>query len=101
MTKSANVVENAQVQEISICLLKFFDTILDDTKAPKISKIEECHKKAISLKAFDLVSISMSLIGYIGYRWHQERYYKTLNILNDAHYLANSSSSRLALKINL
>lgn len=101
MTKSANVVENAQVQEISICLLKFFDTILDDTKAPKISKIEECHKKAISLKAFDLVSISMSLIGYIGYRWHQERYYKTLNILNDAHYLANSSNSLLALKINL
>ena len=101
MTKSANVVENAQVQEISACLLKFFDTILDDTKAPKISKIEECHKKAISLKAFDLVSISMSLIGYIGYRWHQERYYKTLNILNDAHYLANSSNSLLALKINL
>ena len=101
MTKSANVVENAQVQEISTCLLKFFDTILDDTKAPKISKIEECHKKAISLKAFDLVSISMSLIGYIGYRWHQERYYKTLNILNDAHYLANSSNSLLALKINL
>ena len=101
MKKSANVVENAQVQEISTCLLKFFDTILDDTKAPKISKIEECHKKAISLKAFDLVSISMSLIGYIGYRWHQERYYKTLNILNDAHYLANSSNSLLALKINL
>ena len=101
MTKSANVVENTQVQEISTCLLKFFDTILDDTKAPKISKIEECHKKAISLKAFDLVSISMSLIGYIGYRWHQERYYKTLNILNDAHYLANSSNSLLALKINL
>ncbi len=101
MTKSANVVENNQVQELSTCLLKFFDTILDDTKAPKIAKIEDCHKKAISLKAFDLVSISMSLIGYIGYRWHQERYYKTLNILNDAHYLANSSNSLLALKINL
>ena len=101
MTKSANVVENNQVQELGTCLLKFFDTILDDTKAPKIAKIEDCHKKAISLKAFDLVSISMSLIGYIGYRWHQERYYKTLNILNDAHYLANSSNSLLALKINL
>ena len=101
MTKVANVVENNQVRELSTCLLKFFDTIIDDTKAPKVTKIEECHKKAISLKAFDLVSISMSLIGYIGYRWHQERYYKTLNILNDAHYLANSSNSLLALKINL
>ncbi len=101
MIQSANSFENIGIKELSTCLLKFFEAILDDTKIPKISKIEQCHKKAISLKAFDLVSISMSLIGYIGYRWHQERYYKTLNILNDAHYLANSSNSLLALKINL
>lgn len=101
MTKTVNAVENTQISEISSCLLKVFNAISDDTKAPKIAKIEEFHKKAISLKAFDLVSISMSLIGYIGYRWYQERYYKTLNILNDAHYLANSSNSLLALKINL
>lgn len=101
MTKTTATVEKNQKAELQSFLLKTFDTILDDTKALKTSKIEQCHKKAISLKAFDLVSISMSLMGYIGYRWNQERYYKTLNILNDAHYLANSSNSLLAMKINM
>ncbi len=101
MSKLATDVQVTQTTEIRDFLLKTFDSILDDTKILKTSKIEQCHKKAISLKAFDLVSISMSLIGYIGYRWNQERYYKTLNILNDAHYLANSSNSLLALKINM
>lgn len=100
MTNTANIAKST-CEEINNQLLKTFDLILDDIKSPKIAKIEEFHKQAISLKAFDLVSISMSLIGYIGYRWNQERYYKTLNILNDAHYLANSSNSLLALKINL
>lgn len=101
MSKLATDVQVTQTTQIRDFLLKTFDSILDDTKILKTSKIEQCHKKAISLKAFDLVSISMSLIGYIGYRWNQERYYKTLNILNDAHYLANSSNSLLALKINM
>ncbi len=101
MSKLATDVQDTQITEIRDFLLKTFDSVLDDTKALKTTKIEQCHKKAISLKAFDLVSISMSLIGYIGYRWNQERYYKTLNILNDAHYLANSSNSLLALKINM
>ena len=58
MTKTANIAKST-CEEIGDQLLKAFDLILDDIKSPKIAKIEEFHKQAISLKAFDLVSISM------------------------------------------
>lgn len=101
MSKVSESATNSPTKEIYDFLLKTFDSVLDDTKSPKLSKIEDFHKRAISIRAFDLVSISMSLIGYLGYRWHQVRYYRTLNILNDAQYLANSSNSLLAKKINM
>lgn len=90
-----------KAKELRDFLLKTFDSILDDDKLVKIAKIEQCHKEAISIRAFDLVSISMSFMGYLSYKNQNERYYKTLNMLHDAGYLANSSNSILAKKINL
>lgn len=93
--------KNSQViEEIQDFLLKTFEYILDDFKSIKIQKIEQNHKTAISHKAFDLVSISMSYIAYLKYKNKNERYYKTLNMLHDAAYLAESSSSICAKKIN-
>ena len=56
---------------------------------------------SIAIKAFDLVSFSMSLFAYSNYKMRKLSYYKTLAILNDAKYLALSSSSYMAQKINM
>lgn len=58
------------------------------------------HKNAIANKFFDIVSIVMSYLALNNYL-AGARYYQTVNLLNDAKYIANSSSSALAQKINL
>ena len=67
---------------------------------PNIFDIDALRKVSIAIKAFDLVSISMSMFGYINYKSNKLSYYKTLAILNDARYLATSSHSYFAQKIN-
>ncbi len=63
-------------------------------------ELNTIHKSSIALKAFDLVSIAMSYLALNNYK-QGARYYQTLNLLNDAKYLANSSNSLEAQKINL
>lgn len=77
----------------------FFKYICED-KLLNSQTLETMHKNSIALKQFDLVSIAMSYLAVNNYR-QGARYYITLNLLNDAKYLANSSSSLLAQKINL
>lgn len=92
--------KNFNENEVKSLLLGFLIQIFDAQKFPKLEEIEEIHKHSIANKNFDLVSISMSLIGLINQKNNPEKYYKTLLALNDAKFLARSSNSNLALKIN-
>ena len=77
----------------------FFNCICKD-KFLKQQELNSIHKHAIAIKAFDIVSIAMSYLAINNYR-QGARYYQTLSLLNDAKYLANSSNSLLAQKINV
>lgn len=93
-------IKNKDYAEIKDSLISLFNKIIEDTKKVNFSDIDEIRKTSIAIKAFDLVSFSMSLFAYCNYKMRKLSYYKTLVILNDAKYLALSSSSYLAQKIN-
>ncbi len=81
-------------------LISLFNDILEGNKRPNIFDIDNLRKISIAIKAFDLVSFSMSMFAFINYKTNKLSYYKTLAILNDAKYLAASSHSYFAQKIN-
>lgn len=75
---------------VDICNGKFLDVV----------KLDEIHKKSVEQKDYAYVSIAMSYMALNNYR-QKETYYKTLNLLGSAKYLANSSDSAAAQKINI
>ncbi len=88
--KSLESKDYAELKERLVCL---FYAAIEDNKKVNIVDIDNLRKTAIAIKAFDLVSFSMSLFAYLNYKIHKLNYYKTLAILNDAKYLAMSSAS--------
>ncbi len=82
-------------------LIGIYNSICDSKTPVTLEDLQKIHKQAIVLKAFDLVSVILSFIGYMQYKKEPARYYKALCNINDAKYLATSSQSALALKINL
>ncbi len=100
MTKVAQNIKNTTYEQIREYLINSFFSHICEDKTLKQQDINLVHKQSIALKAFDLVSIAMSYLAINNYR-QGARYYQTLNLLNDAKYLANSSQSLLAQKINL
>lgn len=95
--KSLESKDYAELKERLVCL---FYAAIEDNKKVNIVDIDNLRKTAIAIKAFDLVSFSMSLFAYLNYKIHKLNYYKTLAVLNDAKYLAMSSASYPAQKIN-
>ena len=90
----------ADYQEMkSFLVSSFFDCVCKD-KSVKQQELNAIHKFSIAIKAFDLVSVAMSYLALNNYR-DGARYYQTLSLLNDAKYLANSSNSLFAQKINV
>ena len=93
------------IEDKTICKMReflldsFFSHICKD-KLLNNKELNNIHKHFIAVKLFDMVSIVMSYIAINNYR-QGARYYQTLNLLNDAKYLANSSGDLLAQKINL
>ena len=101
MLNNTLYIQDKNYEGIKDNLISLLNTVLDDNKRANIGTIDDLRKTSIAIKAFDLVSFSMSLFAYVQYKTHKLSYYKTLAILNDAKYLANSSESYLAQKINM
>ena len=94
-------VEKLSYSELKGLLIEFYNLICEEKTNIDFNKLNEIHKQTIAIRAFDLVSIAMSLIGYTQLKKEPDRYYKALCTLNDAKYLATSCGSDLAIKINL
>lgn len=100
MLNNIKSLENKDYTELRGRLISLFNTVIEDNRKINLSDVDNLRKTAIAIKAFDLVSFSMSLFAYINYKLNKLSYYKTLAILNDAKYLAMSSASYPAQKIN-
>lgn len=100
MIKSIQNIHTSTNKEMKVFLVdSFFDYVFKDIPILK-QYLNSIHKTAITKKAFDIVSVAMSYIAVLNYK-EGARYYQTINLLNDAKYLANSSNSLLAQKINI
>lgn len=100
MVKSLKNIDKCAYQEMREFLVEsFFDNICKNISLDG-DNLTFLHKNSIANKYFDLVSIVMSYLAINNYK-KGARYYQTISLLNDAKYLANSSSSSLAQKINL
>ena len=81
-------------------LLDSFFSHICSEKLLNNKDLNSAHKLCVAMKSFDMVSVAMSYLAINNYR-QGARYYQTLNLLNDAKYLANSSNDLMAQKINL
>ena len=100
MSKSLHNIEDKQIQKMKEFLLdSFFERVCND-KLLNTKELNNIHKTSIAIKSFDMVSVAMSYLALNNYR-QGARYYQTLNLLNDAKYLACSANDLIAQKINL
>ena len=100
MSRFLQNIEEKDISKMKEFLLDSFFSHVCVDKLMNNKELSNIHKSSIALKSFDLVSIVMSYLALNNYR-QGARYYQTLNLLNDAKYLANSSSDLVAQKINL
>ncbi len=89
-----------QQNQIQNYLLNECLTDICDEKLLDVQKLSEVHKDLVNQKNFSYASIAMSYMALNNYK-RKETYYKTLNLLGSAKYLANSTNSALAQKINM
>ncbi|MBQ8848419.1 MAG: HD domain-containing protein [Candidatus Gastranaerophilales bacterium] len=100
MTQILSNVKDVDYERMKDFLLESFFSHICEEKLLNQNELNKIHKCSIAIKAFDLVSIAMSYLAINNYR-QGARYYQTISLLNDAKYLANSSESLLAQKINV
>ena len=100
MSKFLQNIEDSNISKMKEFLFdSFFERVCED-RLFNNKELSNIHKSFIATKNFDLVSIAMSYLALNNYR-QGARYYQTLNLLNDAKYLANSSGNLIAQKINV
>ena len=100
MSKFLQDIEDKNASKMKEFLLDSFFSHICSDKLFNNKELNNIHKFFIASKSFDMVSIAMSYMAINNYK-QGARYYQTLNLLNDAKYLANSSNDLVAQKINL
>ena len=100
MSKFLQDIEDKNASKLKEFLLSSFFSHVCSDKLFNNKELNNIHKFFIASKSFDMVSIAMSYMAINNYK-QGARYYQTLNLLNDAKYLANSSNDLVAQKINL
>ena len=100
MIKTLKNIQKNEYDEMKEYFISSFFNCVSKDKFLKQQELSTIHKKAIAIKAFDMVSVAMSYLAINNYR-QGARYYQTLSLLNDAKYLASSSNSLFAQKINV
>lgn len=100
MGKFLQNTEDKNISKMKEFLLDSFFSHVCEDKLFNNKELNNVYKHLIATKSFDMVSIAMSYLALNNYR-QGARYYQTVNLLNDAKYLANSSDNLIAQKINL
>ena len=65
-----------------------------------IKKLSSAHKIFLAFKNIEKVSVCLSLTGLIKYLTKEESYYKSLLLVEDSKFLAESTSNKSAMAVN-
>lgn len=95
MSKIANGCENAE-NELKI----LFSKIETENPAALLQKAQELHKNLIVHRAYNLISIVLSLTAILRYKLSSDNYKISSRILNDAKFLAMNGKDKQALAVN-
>lgn len=95
MSKIANGCENAE-NELKI----LFSKIETENPAALLQKAQELHKNLIVHKAYNLISVVLSLTAILRYKLSSDNYKISSRMLNDAKFLAMNGKDKQALAVN-
>ncbi len=84
-----NAINSDYTQKLSK-MLAIFGSLINEDDFEEIDFLLDCKKEFGDKKYFDLVSIVVSIINYLGYKNKNIKYYEALKALYDAYFLANS-----------
>ena len=95
MSKIANGCENAE-NELKI----LFSKIETENPAALLQKAQELHKNLIVHRAYNLISVVLSLTAILRYKLSSDNYKISSRILNYAKFLAMNGKDKQALAVN-
>ncbi len=68
MLNNTKSIENKDYAELKENLVSLFNIVIEDNKKINIADVDNLRKMSIAIKAFDLVSFSMSIFAYVNYK---------------------------------
>ncbi len=95
MSKIVNGCENAENE-----LKNLFSKIETESPASLLAKTQNLHKNLIVYKAYNLISIVLSLTAILKYKLSSDNFKIASRILNDAKFLALNGKDKQALAVN-
>ncbi len=91
---------NYSVSQVSELFDKALELYEKNDYVESYSLIAEAHKRFLEINSLENVSICLSFMGLLKYMIEPQTYYKCLLILEDAKYLANTTSCEFSGGVN-